>query len=263
MTDSLLQKQCKMLKLGSVSQTYNEIPFESREQFLTDLFAEELRNREKNRNRRRLKRAGFPQTKTLEEFSWDNIILPPQTTIEHLTELRFIDEKESLICMGGVGTGKTHLVIALGLKAVLSGKEVRFFQTVDLANRLLEKNAKGTLGSLIRDLESCDLLIVDELGFLPLPRHAAELLFQVIASCYERRSVAITTNLEFGQWNTVINDSRLTAALIDRLVHHGHVLAFTGESYRLRHALSQLHAPDDVGGAHPQQNTIYKNDPAQ
>ena len=167
MTDSLLQKQCKMLKLGSVSQTYNEIPFESREQFLTDLFAEELRNREKNRNRRRLKRAGFPQTKTLKEFSWDNIILPPQTTIEHLTELRFIDEKESLICMGGVGTGKTHLVIALGLKAVLSGKEVRFFQTVDLANRLLEKNAKGTLGSLIRDLESCDLLIVDELGFLP------------------------------------------------------------------------------------------------
>jgi len=221
MTDSLLQEQCKMLKLGSVSQTYNEIPFESREQFLTDLFAEELRNREKNRHRRRLKRAGFPQTKTLEEFSWDNIILPPQTTIEHLTELRFIDEKESLICMGGVGTGKTHLVIALGLKAVLSGKEVRFFQTVDLANRLLEKNAKGTLGSFIRDLESCDLLIVDELGFLPLHRHAAELLFQVIASCYERRSVAITTNLEFGQWNTVINDSRLTAALIDRLVHHG------------------------------------------
>jgi len=145
MTDSLLQEQCKMLKLGSVSQTYNEIPFESREQFLTDLFAEELRNREKNRHRRRLKRAGFPQTKTLEEFSWDNIILPPQTTIEHLTELRFIDEKESLICMGGVGTGKTHLVIALGLKAVLSGKEVRFFQTVDLANRLLEKNAKELL----------------------------------------------------------------------------------------------------------------------
>ena len=248
MKSSLLQEQCKALKLGSVSRIYTQIAFESSEQFLTDLFAEELKIREDNRNRRRLKRAGFPQTKTLEEFSWENIVLPPQTTREHLTELDFIDAKESLICMGGVGTGKTHLVIALGLKAALSGKEVRFFQTVDLANRLLEKNAKGTLGSFTRDLESCDLLIVDELGFLPLHRHAAELLFQVIANCYERRSVAITTNLEFGQWNTVINDNRLTAALIDRLVHHGHVLAFTGESYRLRNALSQLNAPRESDG---------------
>ncbi len=256
MKSSLLQEQCKALKLGSVSRIYTQIAFESSEQFLTDLFAEELKIREDNRNRRRLKRAGFPQTKTLEEFSWENIVLPPQTTREHLTELDFIDAKESLICMGGVGTGKTHLVIALGLKAALSGKEVRFFQTVDLANRLLEKNAKGTLGSFTRDLESCDLLIVDELGFLPLHRHAAELLFQVIANCYERRSVAITTNLEFGQWNTVINDNRLTAALIDRLVHHGHVLAFTGESYRLRNALSQLNAPREPDGMGPQQETL-------
>jgi DNA replication protein DnaC len=240
MMGDLLREQCKALKLGSVSRIYPQIAFDSREQFLTDLFAQELSIREANRTRRKLKRAGFPQTKTLDEFSWDNILLPSNTTKEHLTELAFIDARESLICMGGVGTGKTHLVIALGLKAVMSGKEVRFFQTADLANKLLERNAKGTLGSFTRDLESCDLLIVDELGFLPLHRHAAELLFQVIASCYERRSVAITTNLEFRQWNTVINDNRLTAALIDRLVHHGHVLAFTGESYRLRHALSQL-----------------------
>jgi DNA replication protein DnaC len=136
MKSPLLEEQCKALKLGSVSRVYTQIDFESREQFLTDLFAEELKIREDNRNRRRLKRAGFPQTKTLEEFSWDNIVLPPQTTREHLTELGFIDAKESVICMGGVGTGKTHLVTALGLKAALSGKEVRFFQTVDLANRL-------------------------------------------------------------------------------------------------------------------------------
>lgn len=248
MKASLLTGQCKALKLGSVSRIYSQIAFETREQFLTDLFAQELRIREDNRNRRRLRKAGFPRAKSLEEFSWQNVVLPPKTRREHLTELAFIDAKESLICMGGVGTGKTHLVIALGLKAVLNGKEVRFFQAVDLANRLLEKNAKGTLGSFTRELESCDLLIVDELGFLPLHRHAAELLFQVIANCYERRSVAITTNLDFGQWNTVINDNRLTAALIDRLVHHGHVLAFTGESYRLRHALSQLHPTDTVCG---------------
>lgn len=100
MKSSLLQEQCKALKLGSVSRVYTQIDFESREQFLTDLFAEELKIREDNRNRRRLKRAGFPQTKTLEEFSWDNIVLPPQTTREHLTELGFIDAKESVICMG-------------------------------------------------------------------------------------------------------------------------------------------------------------------
>jgi len=97
---------------------------------------------------------------------------------------------------------------------------------------------------------------VDELGFLPLHRHAPELLFQVIANCYERRSVSITTNLEFGQWNTVINDNRLTAALIDRLVHHGHVLAFTGESYRLRNALSQPNAPRESGGTDSGQETL-------
>jgi len=144
-------------------------------------------------------------------------------------------------------------VIALGLKAALSGKEVRFFQTGDLANRLLEKTAKGTLGSFTRDLESCDLLIVDELGFLPLRRHAAEPLFEAIANRYERRSVAITTNLEFGQWNTVINDNRLTAALIDRFIHHGHVLAFTSESYRLRNAISQLNTPTESDGMDSEQ----------
>ena len=97
---------------------------------------------------------------------------------------------------------------------------------------------------------------MDELGLLPLHRHAPELLFQVIANCYERRSVAITTNLEFRQWNTVINDNGLTAALIDRLVHHGHVLAFTGESDRLRNALSQPNAPRESGGMDSGQETL-------
>src|SRR5690606_8809552 len=114
------------------------------------------------------------------------------------------------------------------------------FRTADLASRLLERHAAGTLTRFMRELARCDLLILDELGFVPLHRHGAELLFNVIADSYERRSVIVTTNLEFGQWNTVLADDRLTAALIDRLVHHAHVLGFSGESYRLRHALSQL-----------------------
>jgi len=146
---------------------------------------------------------------------------------------------------GSVGSVRWHtrptsLVTASGIQACLEGKEVRFFRTADLANRLLEENAAGTLGRFLRELARCDLLILDELGFVPLHRHAAEFLFTVVADCYEERTVAVTTNLEFGQWNTVLGDNRLTAALIDRLVHHAHILAFSGESYRLRHAPSQL-----------------------
>jgi DNA replication protein DnaC len=118
---------------------------------------------------------------------------------------------------------------------------MRFFQTADL------------LGSFTRDLDSCDLLTVNEPGVLPLHCHAAEGRFQVIASCYERRSVAITTNLELGQWNTVISHNRLPAALIDRLVHHGHVPTVTGESHRLRNALSQPNASREADGMGSQQ----------
>jgi DNA replication protein DnaC len=153
-----------------------QIAFENGEQFLTDLFAEESRIREDNRNRRRLKRAGFPPDQNA-----GGVLLR-----EHLTELWFIGARESLICMVEVRTGKTHLVIALGLKTALRRKEVRFLQTVDLP------------GNLTRDLDSCDLLTVDEPGVSPLHCHSVERRFQVIASCYERRSVAITTNSDSG-----------------------------------------------------------------
>lgn len=240
MSIALLKEQCRTLKLGAVPRVYTQIAYTNKEQFLTELFGAELQARQESRIRRALKRAGFPQTKTLDTFEWDGITLPANSAREELTDLSFIERKECLICMGAVGTGKTHLVTALGIQACLEGKEVRFFRTADLANRLLEENAAGTLGRFLRELARCDLLILDELGFVPLHRHAAELLFTVVADCYEQRSVAVTTNLEFGQWNTVLGDNRLTAALIDRLVHHAHILAFSGESYRLRHALSQL-----------------------
>lgn len=243
-TPSMLKEQCKALKLGTVPRVYTDIAFNNSEQYLTELFTAELRAREQNRIRQVLKRAAFPQTKTLNDFDWRDITLPPKTSIDDLTSLSFISKKECLICMGTVGSGKTHLVTALGILACLAGKEVRFFRTADLANRLLEHNAKGTLGRFTRELEKCDLLILDELGFVPLHRHGAELLFNVVASCYEKRSVAVTTNLKFGEWNTVLNDNRLTAALIDRLVHHAHVLAFSGSSWRLRHALSNLRDTD-------------------
>jgi len=240
MSVALLKEQCKALKLGNVVAAYARIPYENKEQFLSSVFAAEIEARTENRIRRALKRAGFEQTKTLDTFEWDVVTLPAKTTPEMLTELDFIERKECVILMGDVGLGKTHLATALGIQACMQGKNVRFFRTADLASRLLEKHAAGTLTRFMRELAKCDLLILDELGYVPLHRHGAEMLFNVVADCYERRSVIVTTNLEFGQWNTVLADNRLTTALIDRLVHHAHVLGFTGESYWLRHALSEL-----------------------
>ena len=116
---------------------------------------------------------------------------------------------------------------------------MRFFTAASLANLLLERNNKGALNSFLENLRRVELIVVDEIGFVPLHKDAAELLFQVISDCYERRSLIITSNLEFSQWNTVFGDSRLTAALIDRLIHHSHIVIFSGESYRLTQSMNR------------------------
>jgi len=125
----------------------------------------------------------------------------------------------------------------------MEGKRVRFYRCLDLANALLESQRQGRLRQLVADLEKADLIIIDELGFVPLHREGAELLFNVVAKAYERQSIIVTSNLQFGQWNTVLGDNRLTAALIDRLVHHAHILALEGESYRLQQALGGISNP--------------------
>ena len=148
-----------------------------------------------------------------------------------MTDLQFLAPKENLIFMGSVGTGKTHLATAIALKACQEGRRVR------LANILLEKNTKGTLNNYLGTLKKVELVVIDEIGFVPLHKDAAELLFQVISDCYERKSLIITSNLEFSQWNTVFGDNRLTAALVDRLIHHSHIVIFSGESYRLTQSM--------------------------
>jgi len=139
--------------------------------------------------------------------------------------------------MGAVGTGKTHLATAVTLRACQNDKRARFFTAAGLANILLERNQKGTLNNFLISLKRVELIVIDEIGFVPLHKDAAELLFQVISDCYERKSLIITSNLEFSQWNTVFGDNRLTAALVDRLIHHSHILIFSGESYRLTQSM--------------------------
>ncbi len=122
---------------------------------------------------------------------------------------------------------------------------MRFFTAASLANLLLERNNKGTLSAFMNGLKKVELIVLDELGFIPLHKESAELLFQVISDCYERKSLIITTNLEFSNWNTVLGDNRLTAALIDRLVHHSHIVIFSGDSYRLQQSLKRQTTPHE------------------
>ncbi|MCM1225663.1 MAG: IS21-like element helper ATPase IstB [Lachnospiraceae bacterium] len=233
-----IEQAMRALKLGAMAKEWRSVPFESPEQYIEDLFRLELRERDANRINRMVKTAGFRVLKTLDEFVWNpNIQFPGGLTRQSMEALGFLPQKENLIFMGAVGTGKTHLATALALKACQEGRHVRFFTAASLANLLLEKNNKGNLNSFLSGLKKVELIVIDEIGFVPLCKDAAELLFQVISDCYERKSLIITSNLEFSQWNTVFGDDRLTAALIDRLIHHSHIVIFSGESYRLTQSL--------------------------
>ena len=146
----------------------------------------------------------------------------------------FIEKKENLILYGPVGTGKTHMATAVGVAACNRGKKVKFYRTAALVNELIDAKTKGNLSKFLKQLEKADLLICDEWGYVPLDRVGAQLLFEVISECYERKSVIINTNIEFSRWVNVFYDEQMTGAIIDRLLHHCHLLLFPGQSNRLR-----------------------------
>lgn len=233
-----IEQMMRTLKLGGLAKEWQTVEYHSKEQYITELLKIEMHEREVNRINRMVKTAGFRVLKSLDDFVWGNWMeFPVGLTQEYMTNLDFIEPKENLIFMGAVGTGKTHLATALALKACHEGKQVRFFTAASLANILLEKNNKGNLNSFLSTLKKVELIVLDEIGFVPLHKDAAELLFQVISDCYERKSLILTSNLEFSQWNTVFGDNRLTAALVDRLIHHSHIVIFTGDSYRLKQSM--------------------------
>lgn len=235
-----IEQYMRQLKLGGLVREWRSVEYHDKEQYVTDLLQLELREREVNRINRLVKTAGFRVVKTLDDFIWNpNIELPTGLTRDYMTNLEFLPPRENLIFMGAVGTGKTHLATALSLQACQKGQRVRFFTAASLANTLLEKNNKGTLNAFLSGLKRTELIVLDEVGFVPLHKDGAELLFQVVSDCYERRSMIITSNLEFSQWNSVFGDNRLTAALIDRLIHHSHIVIFSGESYRLTQSLTR------------------------
>jgi DNA replication protein DnaC len=239
-----IEQYMRTLKLGGMAKDWRSVRYTDTEQYVTDLLKLELHEREVNRINRMVKTAGFRVLKTLDDFVWKpEVELPNGLTREYIENLQFLSPKENLIFMGAVGTGKTHLATAIALKACQEGRRVRVFTAASLANILLEKNNKGTLNNFLGTLKKVELIVIDEIGFVPLHKDAAELLFQVISDCYERKSLIITSNLEFSQWNTVFGDNRLTAALIDRLIHHSHIVIFSGESYRLTQSILRQKSP--------------------
>ncbi len=242
-----IEAMMRQVKLGGMAKGWRSVPFNDPEQYITALLKLELLEREANRINRRMKKANFRVLKTLDEFVWNpRIELPGDLTQAYMEDLCFLAPKENLIFMGAVGTGKTHLATAIALKACQEGRDVRFFTAAELGNILLEKNAKGSLNNYLGSMKKTELIVIDEVGFVPLHKDAAELLFQVISDCYERKSLIITSNLEFSQWNTVFGDNRLTAALVDRLIHHSHIVIFSGESYRLTQSMNRQRAAKGV-----------------
>jgi len=207
------------------------------EEFLHRVFQEELEHRDRQRRIRLFQRAGFPVRKTLEGYEWNALRLPSTLQPDELTSCQFVRDKKNLVLYGPVGTGKTHLAIGLGVKACELGLATRFFTAAALATRLSESKRCGQLERTMKDLAKSELVIIDEWGYLPMDREEAQHLFQVIAASYERRSLVITTNLEFSKWGGIFTDDQMAAAMIDRLAHHGQLVVFEGESYRLKHAL--------------------------
>lgn len=238
-----IAETCKKLRLSkNIAENCGQIQAESHEEHLLKVLQQELCYRETLRKSRLLKQAGFYTIKTFDEYCFDEIRMPANLQIGELKQATFIEEKRNLILYGNVGAGKTHMAIALGVTACNQGKSVRFFRTAALVNQLGEAQQKGELGRFLKQLYKADLIICDEWGYVPLEKNGCKLLFQIISDCYEQKSVVITTNVEFSRWVNIFYDEQMTTAMIDRLVHHGYLILFEGQSHRIKNSLMKGYA---------------------
>lgn len=239
MTEDMLVMACKKLHFsGSLVSNAKKIKKKDNLEFLLELFATEIEDRERKRRNAYQKAAKFDIVKTFEKYTFEDIKFPAALTSDDLLGTTFIPRRENLILYGNVGAGKTHLAIAIGVAACDAGFRTRYWRTPTLVNALTEAKKQGVLSRFMKQFDKLDLLICDEWGYVPIDSDGSKLLFQVVSECYERKSLIITTNLEFARWNDIFADTKITAALLDRIIHHSHLLDFTNrDSRRLMDAL--------------------------
>jgi DNA replication protein DnaC len=253
----LLAHHLKQLRLPTVLREYDKVAREcardgvDHPRYLLRLLELELIDRERRLVERRIRQARFPATKSLDSFVFTAIPSLNKMLVLELARCEYILRRENIIALGNSGTGKTHIALSLGLAACQKGFSVTFITAAQLVHQLMEARDEKRLLRLQRELQAPKLLIVDELGYVPLSSTGAELLFEMFSQRHERSSTIVTSNLPFEEWTSVLGSERLTGALLDRLTHHVHILSMNGDSYRLaqstaRRRLSSKAAKDDT-----------------
>lgn len=241
----LLETYLRQLRLPAVARNYRSFAADAAQKhldyprYLLALVELEIQTREQNRIQRRVKEARFPVLKELADFDFSSLPSLNQARILDLARGAYIPKHETLIFIGNPGLGKTHLSIALALAACRQGRKVRFWTAAGLVNELLAAQEQNRLHRLIAQAQKQDLIVLDELGFIPFTPNGAHALFTFCSELYERTAMILTTNLQFANWMQLFGDERLTAALLDRLTHHSHILELTGDSFRFRQRLQE------------------------
>jgi len=245
----LLKHHLKKLRLPTMGREWEAVAASCAKEgrdygdFLLGLTERELIEREQRAAQRRIKGAKFPVLKTLDSFDFDAQPSINEPLVRQLVSGEYLEARENVLLIGNSGTGKTHLASSLGFAACTLGKRVRFWSATALVTHMLEMREGRDLKRFFAQVEKHDLIVLDELGYVPFSKAGAELLFEVVSRAYERLSLVVTTNLPFEQWTEVMGSERLTGALLDRLTHRVHIIEANGESYRLKDARKRRKKP--------------------
>jgi DNA replication protein DnaC len=238
--NDLLESYLRQLRLPSFARNYQSFAADAARsnldftRYLLALAEQEVNQREQNRIQKRIKAARFPVFKELADFDFSALPTLNKAQVLDLSRGEYIQKREPIVLIGNPGLGKTHLAISLALSACRQGRKVRFWTAAGLVNELLQAQDEHRLHRFISAALKLDLIVIDELGFIPFSANGAHALFTFCSEVYERLALILTTNLKFADWVQVLGDERLTAALLDRITHHAHILELIGESFRFR-----------------------------